>query len=124
MRTVPFILMLAVIGAVLAWQMRGLLSESPWYGLPVFAALIFAGLMHYFLRRPGTRARRHALLFGVGAVALLASLVFGTFVWSFISLLARGSWSFDPLWIVGALAAGALAAWLWFRFYRIVIHSS
>ena len=30
-RSFPFILMLVVIGAVLAWQMRSPLAESPWY---------------------------------------------------------------------------------------------
>jgi len=72
------------------------------------------------LQRPGAAAHRRALLFGVGGVALLASVVFAAFAWSFIRLLMRGSWSFDAIWIVGALGAGALAAWLWFRFYRIV----
>ena len=119
-RSFPFILMLVVIGAVLAWQMRSPLAESPWYGVPMLALLVFAAVFHHLLQQPGGVGRRRALLFGVGAVALLASAVFAVFAWSFVRLVVGGSWSIDVVWTVGALAAGALAVWLWFRFYRIV----
>jgi len=96
------------------------IAENPWLFTPAAAVFVFAGVLHLLLRRQGAGARRRGLLFGVGVVALLASVVFAAFVWSFIRLLTRGSWSFDAIWIVGVVGAGALAAWLWFRFYRIV----
>src|SRR5258708_31810225 len=124
MRNLPFILMLVVIGAVATWQMRSLLAESPWYGVPMFAVLLFAAVLHHLLQRPGAATRRRGLLFGVGAVALLATAAFAVFAWSSIRLWMRGSWSFDAIWVVGALGAGALATWLWFRFYQIVRQNS
>src|SRR5262245_61418116 len=95
------------------------IAESPWLFAPAAAVLVFAGVLHFWLRRPGDSSRRRALLFGVGTVAVVASAVFAVFVWSFVRLLLRGSWSFDAVWMVGALGAGALAFWLWFKFYRI-----
>jgi len=120
MRTIPFFIMLAAIGGIMAWELRDLFGESLWYGVPMFAVLIFAAVVHWLLQRPGVGARRRALIFGVGVVATVASLVFAAFVWSFIRLLVRGSWSFDAVWTVGALGAGALTVWLWFRFFKIV----
>ena len=120
MKTLPFTLMLVGIGAVLAWQMRSLVSESLWYGAPVLAVLVFAAVLQPLLKRSSTAALRRALLLGVGVVAVLASAVFAGFAWSFVLLLARDSWSFDAVWAVGALAAGAVAVSLWLRFYRIV----
>lgn len=113
-------LMLAVLAAVAFWQMRDLLAESVWYALPMVAVFIFAAVVHLLLQRPGVPARRRALLFGVGIVATVASFVFAAFVWSLIRLLVRDAWSFDAVWTLGAVGAGALAVWLWFRFYRIV----
>jgi len=71
------------------------IAESPWLFAPAGAVLVFAGVLHFWLRRPGDRARRRALLFGVGAVALVASAVFMAFVWSFVRLLLRGAWTFE-----------------------------
>jgi hypothetical protein len=119
MRTLPFILMLVIIGAVAAWQSRGLLAESLWYGAPMLGGLIFAAVFHRLLQRPDGAGRRRALLFGIGVVAFLASVVFGAFAWTCLRLVTHGSRSFDGVWIAGAVGAGALAVWLWFRFYRI-----
>jgi hypothetical protein len=96
------------------------IAETPWLFVPAAAVFVFAGVLHFLLRCPGDGVRRRVLLFGVGSVAILASVVFAAFVWSFIRLLLRGSWSFDAVWTVGALGAGVLTVWLWFRFYRIV----
>ena len=96
------------------------IAENPWLFAPAAMVLLFAGVLHLLLRREGAAARRRALLFGVGIVAVLASAVFGAFAYSFIGVLVRGSWSFDVVSIVAALGAGWLATWLLFRFYRIV----
>jgi hypothetical protein len=96
------------------------IAESPWLFAPAAAVFVFAGALHFWLRRPGDSSRRRALLLGVGTVAVVTSAVFAAFIWSFVRLLLLGSWSFDAVWIVGALGAGALTVWLWFRFYRIV----
>lgn len=119
MRTIHFILMLAVGGGVAAWQTRDLLHESPWYGAPMLAVLIFAAVFHYLLQRPGVGAKRRALLFGVGTVALVATGVFAAFGFGFVRLIRSEASSFNIIWFVSALAAGALAAWLWFRFVRL-----
>jgi hypothetical protein len=96
------------------------IAESPWLFAPAAAVFVFAGILHFWFRRPGNNSRRRALLFGVGTVAVLASAVFAAFVWTFARLLMRGSWSFDAVWILGAFGAGALTLWLWLRFYRIL----
>jgi len=95
------------------------IRESPWLFAPAATVLFFAVLFGLSLRRKGTVARRRALLFGVGTVATLASVVFAAFVWSFVRLLLLTSWAFDAVWTIGALGAGALTVWLWFKFYRI-----
>lgn len=97
----------------------GTIAESPWLLAPVAAVLVFAGVLYFLLRHPNDGVRRRGLLFGVGSVAILASVVFVTFVWSFVRLLTRDSWSFDVVWIMSALGTGAFAIWLWSRFYRI-----
>jgi hypothetical protein len=96
------------------------IAESPWLFAPAAVVFVFAGVLYLLLRRPGVGVRRRGLLFGVGTVAVLASVVFAAFVWSLIRLLLRGAWSFDAVWIIGALGAGALMVSLWFRFYQIV----
>ena len=123
MRTIHVIIMLAVIGAVMAWQLRGLMAESVWYVVPAFAVLVFAGILHVMLQRPAPSSRRRALLFGVATVALLATGLFAAFGYSFIRLLRGGTPSFDAVWICSAVATGALAAWLWFRFVRLLRHT-
>ena len=96
------------------------IAESPWLFVPAAVVFVFAAVLYFLLRRPGDGARRRALLFGVGVVAIVASAVFAAFVWSFARLLLRGSWSFDAVWTVGTLGAGSLTVWLWFKFYKIV----
>src|SRR5258708_39002762 len=89
------------------------IAENPLLFVPAAAVLLFAGVLHLLLRREGAAARRRALLFGVGIVALLASIVFAAFAWSLLRLLVRGAWSFDPVWIGGALWSGPLSDWRW-----------
>lgn len=96
------------------------IAETPWLYVPAGAVFLFAGVLHFLLRRRGAGAHRRALLFGVGIVAALATIVFAAFGLSFVRLVSRDSASFDIVWIVGAVAAASLAAWLWFRFYRLV----
>jgi hypothetical protein len=120
MRTISFIIMLAVIGAVMAWELRGLMTESIWYVMPAFAVLVFAGILHVLLQRPSASSRRRALLFGVAVVALLATGLFAAFGYSFIRLVRGGAPSFDPVWICSAAVTGALASWLWLRFVRLL----
>ena len=98
------------------------IAENPWLYTPAGAVLVFAGVLHFLLQRRGTGSRRRALLFGVGVVTVLATAVFAAFAFSFVRLKSRGSSSFDVVWIVGALGAASLAAWLWFRLYRLVRH--
>ena len=117
MRMIPFFVMLAVIGGVMAWQLRDLMPESVWYVVPAFAVLVFAGIIHVFLQRPGATSRRRALLFGVGTVALLATCLFAALGFSFIR---GGAASFDAIGVCSAVATGALASWLWLRFVRLL----
>ena len=117
MRTIHVILMLAVIGGVVAWQLRGLAAESIWYVVPAFAVLVFAGVLQVWLQRPTSRARRRGLLFGVATVALLASGLFAAL--GFI-IIRGGAPSFDIIGLCSAVATGLLAAWLWFRFVRLL----
>ena len=110
-------MMLAVIGGVMACQLRDLIAESVWYVVPAFAVLVFAGILHVFLQRPGASSRRRALLFGVGTVALLAT---GLSVALGFSFIRGGAASFDAIGICSALATGTLASWLWLRFVRLL----
>lgn len=112
--------MLALLACVMAWQIRDLLRESPWYGAPMAGVLLFAGILHHQLQRPGTTARRGALLFGVGSMALVATGLAGAFGYSSVRLLRAGTLSFDIAWTCSAVATGALTAWLWFRFARLL----
>jgi hypothetical protein len=120
MRTTHVIIMLALAGGIAAWQMRDLLRESPWYGVPMLGVIIFAAVFHHFIQRPGAAAKKRALLFAVGIVAVVATGVFVAFGFSFVRLLRSGALSFDAVWSVSAVAAGALATWLWFRFVRLL----
>lgn len=112
--------MLALGGCIMAWQLRELLGENPWYAAPMAGVLILAAFLHHQLQRPGMAARRRALLFGVGSVALIATGVAVAFGYSFVRLLREGSPSFDIVWICSGVAAGVLASWLWFRFVRLL----
>jgi len=123
MRAIHVIIMLVVIGAVMAWQSRGLMADSFWYVVPAFAVLLFAGVLQVLIQQPGVTSRRRALLFGVGTVALLATSLFAAFGYSFYRLLRGGAQSFDAVWICSAVATGALATWLWFRFVRLLRHT-
>ena len=94
--------------------------ENLWVYLPMGAVFLFASVLFVWLRPPSSGARRRGLLFGLGAVALFATLVFAAFAYSLLRLLASGAASFDIVWSCSAVAAGALAAWLWSRFIRIL----
>ena len=96
------------------------IAESAWLYVPAGAVLLFAGVLAALLQRRDAVARRRALLFGVGVMAALATLVFAAFGFSFIRLVLHESASFDVVWIVGAIGTASLAGWLWFRFYRLV----
>ena len=109
--------MLAGIGGVMAWQTRGLAAESIWYVLPGFAVLVFSGVLQVWLQRPTVRARRRGLLFGVATVALLASGLLASLVFS---LVRGGASSFDTVGLCSAVVTGLLAAWLWLRVVRIL----
>jgi len=112
--------MLVVIGAIMASESRALMAESVWYVVPMFAVLVFAGVLHAFLQRPAAGSRRKALLLGVATVAILATGVFVAFGYSFIRLFRGGAQNFEAVWICSGVAAGALAAWLWLRFFRLL----
>ena len=112
--------MLAVIGAVMAWELRPLISESVWYVAPIFAVLVFAGILHAMLQRPGSGSRRRALLFGVATVASLATAAFAAFGYTFIRLVRGGAQNLEVFWICSGVAAGALSAWLWLKFFRLL----
>jgi hypothetical protein len=120
MRTIHVIIMLALIGATAAWQMHDLLEENPWSGAPMLAVLIFAAIFQHLLQLRGIGAKRRALLFGVGSVALIATGVFAVFGFSSFRLLRSGAPRFDIVWSVSAVASGALSAWIWFRFVRLL----
>ncbi len=120
MRAAPFILMLLGIGGVLAWHMRSLISESPWFAVPTFAVLVFAGVLQFMSQRPEPSVRRRGQLLGVGVVAVLTSAVFTAFVLGFIRQMHDGARSFDTVAVCAALTAGALVGWLWFRFARLL----
>jgi hypothetical protein len=112
--------MLVGIGSVAAWQMRSFIAENPWFAVPSFAVLVFAGVMLVISQRPEPNAKRRGQLFGVGVVALLASAVFTAFVLGFIRQMHDGVRSLDIGAISAAPIAGALAGWRWFRFVRLV----
>ena len=120
MRTVPFLAGLAVLGGVMAWSSRDVITENFWLLVPAFLVLVFAGVLHALFQRPGSNSQRQARLFGVGTVALLATGLFGAFTFSFVQLLRGDSMSFDFVWIGSAVAEGALASWLWLRFFRLL----
>ena len=120
MKTKDVILMLVVVGGVMLWQMRDLLRQSPWYGVPILVTLIFVAVFQYLFQRPGVGAKRRALLFGVGIVALVATGVFTASGYSLVRLLNSEAPSFDAVSGISAIATGVLAVWLWFRFLRLL----
>jgi hypothetical protein len=95
------------------------IAANPWLYAPAGGVLVLAAILHLLLRGPTPGSRRRGLLFGIGSVAVFATLVFVAYVYSFVRLLARGTASFDLVWSGSAVATAALAAWLWVRFVRV-----
>ena len=93
-------------------------GANPWLYVPAFMVLVFAGIVGLLLRRSSTH--RRGLLFGVGSVAVLTTGIFATYGYSFVRLARRGGESFDPVWIISAIATAGLALWLWSRFIRLL----
>jgi len=96
------------------------ITENPLLFIPAVAVLLFACVLHFLLRQRDAGTRRLGLLFGIGFSAMLASFVFVVFTWSFVRLLMRGLLSFDGVWMIGAVGAGLLTTWLWFRFFLLM----
>ena len=93
-------------------------SANPWLYVPAFMVLVFAGIVGVRLRRPSTY--RSGLLFGVGTVTVLTAGILAAYGYSFVRLARRGGESFDPVWIISAIATAGLSLWLWFRFIRLL----
>jgi hypothetical protein len=98
------------------------IHEEEWLlWVPIFAVSVFAVVLQLLLTRTAPGARRHALMFGIGVIAVLASIVFGMFFYTFIRVSLRGNWApFDLQWILGAIGSAALTVWLWFALRRVV----